>query len=189
VKVLVGCEESGIVTKAFRKRGHDAYSCDLLPTRGNDDWHIQGDVNNVIASQRWDLIVLHPPCTALSLSGNRWYGKGMPRHNERLLAIEWTLDLWMRARLYADKVALENPASVIFPKLITTVQWLHPWQFGHGEVKKTGLALHNLEDLIPTEIVEGREPIVWKMAPSETRARDRSITYKGIADAMAEQWG
>lgn len=192
MNVLIGCEESQVVTQAFRRRGHNAWSCDLLPTRGNPEWHIQGDVMEVIPEQRWGLIILHPDCTAMAVSGNRWYGSGMPKNPERLVAVDWTLRLWERAKLWAAHVALENPASVIFPRLKflgANVQYVQPWQFGHGEVKKTGFALHNLPELKPTNIVEGREERVWRMAPGPTRKRDRSVTYQGIADAMADQWG
>jgi len=188
LKVLIGCEESQIMTKAFRARGHDAWSCDLQPTRGSPDWHYQGDVKDVIGYSEWDLIILHPDCTRLAVSGNRWYGKGMPKHDERLWAIEWTVDLWERAKAKADRVALENPVSVIFSHIKDPVQYIQPYQFGHGETKKTGFALHNLDPLVPTNEVDGREQRVWKMGPSPTRKRDRSETYQGIADACAEQW-
>ncbi len=187
MNVLVGCEESQIVTKAFRKRGHAAYSCDVVDTRGCQAWHYKQDVCEVI-KLGWDLIILHPPCTAMAVSGNRWYGKGMPKHEEREKAQLWTIKLWESAIKYSHKVALENPVSTIW-KSIKCSQYIQPWQFGHGEQKKTGLALHNLEPLSPTNIVEGREQKVWKMGPSKTRARDRSETYQGIADAMADQWG
>ncbi len=187
MNVLIGCEESGIVTAAFRKRGHVAFSCDILDTRGNPEWHYKEDVKTVIASRHWDLIILHPPCTALSLSGNRWYGTNMPMHHKRIEAIDWTLGLWRLAKKHADSVALENPTSVIF-KHFETVQYVQPWQFGHGETKKTGFALHNLPELKPTNIVSGREQRIWKMPPGPNRKRDRSVTYQGIADAMAEQW-
>ena len=189
MNVLVGCEESQVVTQAFRAKGHEAYSCDLEPTRGNPDWHYQWDIaGGIIENNKWDLIILHPPCTALAVSGNRWYGKGAPKTNERIQALYWTWNLWENAINHCKQVALENPVSVIF-NYIPNVQYVQPWQFGHGETKKTGFALHGLPPLEPTNIVEGREQKVWKMPPSETRARDRSVTYQGIADAMAEQWG
>ncbi|MFH0904919.1 MAG: DNA cytosine methyltransferase [Methanobacteriota archaeon] len=187
--VLIGCEESQVVCKAFRDAGHEAYSCDLQPTRGNPDWHIQNDIMQVIPTRRWALIILHPDCTAMALSGNRWYGKGMPRHNERIEAVTWTVELWELAKRHSDKVVLENPTSVIFKHLnSTTVQYIQPYDHGHGETKKTGLALHNVEPLQPTNTVEGREHRVWKMAPSPTRKRDRSRTLDGVAAAMATQW-
>ena len=112
----------------------------------------------------------------------------MPMHNKRLDAIEWTLNLWEIAKKHSEKVALENPVSVIFSYL-PNVQYIQPWQFGHGETKKTGFALHNLPELKPTNIVEGREQRIWKMPPSETRKRDRSVTFGGVAEAIAQQWG
>lgn len=186
--VLVGCEESQVVCKAFRDKGHEAYSCDLLPTRGNPDWHFQDDIMNVIPHRKWDLIILHPDCTAMSLSGNRWYGKGMPLNSKRRQAIKWTCDLWDLAIEHSDKVALENPTSVIF-KYLPNVQYIQPYDFGHGETKKTGFVLHNLPKLQPINKVSGREHRIWKMGPSPTRKRDRSVTFSGVAQAMVEQWG
>lgn len=189
MKVLVGCEESQIVTRAFRKLGHIAFSCDLVQTRGNPNWHIQGDIEDFIVIGG-DLVILHVDCTAMALSGNRWYGVNMPRHDERLKAIDRTMKLWEKAKKYFDRVCLENPMSVIFQYLnADIVQYVQPHQFGHGEKKKTGLALHNLPELISTNEVDGREERIWKMAPGPNRKRDRSVTYQGIADAMAEQWG
>jgi hypothetical protein len=192
MKVLIGCEESQVVCKAFRLYGYEAYSCDILSTRGNPDWHIKGDIMQIIPTSAWNLIILHPDCTCMACSGNRWYGVNMPRNNERVLAVHWTLNLWELAKKYSPKVALENPKSVIFPflrKQGTNIQYIHPWQFGHGEQKETGLALHNLQPLKSTNIVDGREQRIWKMAPSPTRKRDRSETFLGIALAMAQQWG
>jgi hypothetical protein len=189
-KVLIGCEESQVVTKAFRDRGHEAYSCDLVPTRGNPDWHIQGDIMDSLFTEGWDLIILHPDCTKLAVSGNRWYGKSMKYHDQRIEAINWTVKLWNLATRYCDRVVLEQPVSVVFKHLeARTVQYIQPWQFGHGETKKTGLALHGLPELIPTNIVDGREQRIWKMAPGPNRKRDRSETFQGIADAMVDQWG
>ena len=185
--ILIGCEESQVVCKAYRDRGYEAYSCDLQPTRGNASLDYQGDVKDIINLRDWDLIILHPDCTRLAVSGNRWYGKGMDKHNERLWAIEWTLDLWQRAIQRSNKVALENPVSVIF-KYLPDAQYIQPWMFGHGETKKTGFARYNLPELKPTNIVGGREQRVWRMPPSETRKRDRSVTFKGVAEAMADQW-
>jgi hypothetical protein len=113
----------------------------------------------------------------------------MPRHDKRIEAIDWVVELWEKAKKYFDSVALENPASVIFQYLNVEVQYIQPWQFGHGEKKKTGLALHNLPKLIPTNIVDGREERIFRMAPGPNRKRDRSETYPGIADAFADQWG
>lgn len=198
MKVLIGCEESGVVRDAFRELGHDAWSCDLLPS---DDmtYHLQGDVMRAIKHTDWDLIILHPPCTHLSLSGNRWYGRGTEGFSKRVEAVEWTARLWKLAKANAPRVALENPTSVIFPilKRECEVQYIQPHQFGHKEVKKTGFALHNLPPLVPTdELVvptPGSEEMkewekVWRMGPSEERQRLRSRTYEGVGEAMAKQW-
>lgn len=197
MRVLIGCEESQTVCQAFRARGHEAFSCDLLHTRGNPDWHIQGGIADHLLNvpdKYYDLIILHPDCTAMAVSGNRWYGKGMKYHDIRIQSVQWTGVLWLLAINKGRRVCLENPVSVVFPALKEekpelVMQYIQPWQFGHGETKKTGLALHRLPELKPTDIVEGREQRVWKMAPSPTRKRDRSKTYQGIANAMADQWG
>ncbi len=184
MRVLVACEYSGRVRDAFIAKGHDAVSCDLLPTDVEGP-HYQADCFEVIR-HGWDLIIMHPPCTALAVSGNRWYGKGMPKHEERHEAIDWTMRLWNLAMDCAPKVAMENPVGVLPFK---PAQYIQPWQFGHGETKKTGLWLHNLPPLTPADIVEGREQRIWKMGPSPERAKMRSETYVGIANAMADQWG
>lgn len=186
--VLVGCEESQAITKALREAGIEAYSCDLAPTRGNPAWHYQLDILEVIPSRRWRLIILHPDCTAMAVSGNRWYGRGTPMHYKREQAIAWTVGLWELAKQHSDKVALENPVSVIFQYLNAPVCYVQPYEHGHGETKKTGFALHNLEPLKPTNVVEGREQRIWKMPPSPTRKRDRSQTFPGIAQAVVMQW-
>ena len=184
MKVLVGCEESQVVCKVFRDKGHVAYSCDFLPTRGKCKWHFRNDVMDIISLKRWDLIILHPDCTAMAVSGNRWYASTY----EREKMIRLTLDMWELAIEHCNKVALENPVSVIW-KHLPNVHYIQPWQFGQGETKKTGFALHNLPPLKPTNIVDGREQRVWKMSPSKNRKRDRAVTYQGVAEAMASQWG
>ena len=184
MNVLIGCEYSGRVRDAFISKGHDAVSCDLLPTDAQGP-HIQGDVMQAIRSRQWDLIIMHPPCTALAVSGNRWYGKGMPKQDERLKAIRWTMALWELAKHHSDRVCMENPVGVL---PMPPTQYIQPWQFGHGETKKTGLWLHNLPPLVPTNVVEGREQRIWKLPPSADRWKIRSETYKGIAEAMADQW-
>lgn len=185
MRILIACEYSGTVRDAFRALGHEAISCDLLPTDAPGP-HIQGDCIPVIKSRHWDLIILHPPCTALAVSGNRWYGKGMPRNAERLEAIRWTLDLFELAKSHADSVCMENPVGVL---PVPASQYIQPWQFGHGETKRTGLWLHKLPLLVPTELVDGREQRIWKMPPSADRWKLRSTTFSGIAAAMADQWG
>lgn len=184
MKVLVACEYSGVVRDAFITRGHDAISCDLLPT-DKPGPHYQGDVLDII-KHGWDLIIAHPPCTALAVSGNRWYGNGMPKSQDRADSISWTMKLWDSIKIYSDRACMENPVGVL---LIKPTQYIQPWQFGHGETKKTGLWLHNLPKLEPTNIVEGREQRIWKLPPSKDRWKIRSTTYQGIAQAMAEQWG
>jgi hypothetical protein len=184
--ILIGCEESQTICKAFRDAGYEAYSCDLQPTRGNPEWHYQADIMEVIATREWGLIILHPDCTAMAVSGNRWSGRGMPMHHKREQAVEWTLNLWELAKKHSQRVALENPVSVIFSYL--EASYVQPWEHGHGETKKTGFALHNLEPLKPSNIVEGREQRIWKMSPSATRKRDRSQTFTGVANAIVQQW-
>lgn len=185
MNVLVGCETSGVVREAFRKLGHSAISCDLLPPDDGSQHHSQSDVRCVIERGGWDLILIFPPCTKICVSGNRWYGKGMPQHSERLEAIEWTMALWELAKQHSPSVAMENPVGVLPMK---ATQYIQPWQYGHGETKKTGLWLHGLGPLEPTNIVEGREQRVWKMGPSPDRWKKRSKTYQGVADAMAQQF-
>jgi len=196
MSILIGCEESQTICGKFRQAGYAAYSCDLEPTRGNPDWHYQADIMEVIPINQWDLIILHPDCTAMAVSGNRYYGTGMPKHDIRLASIDWTMELWELAVNNSGKVALENPVSVIFPEIECQTQqldfnifYIQPWQFGHGETKKTGFATVGLPELKPTNIVDGRENRVWKMPPSPTRKRDRSKTFEGIADAIVTQWG
>lgn len=193
MKIAVLCEYSGRVRDAFIKRGHDAISCDILPTESPGP-HYQGDVIRFLdryPNRYFDLIIAHPPCTALAVSGNRTYGKGKLKYNNRLIAAKWTFDLWMIANFKSNRVAMENPVGVLntYYPVLPKPQYIQPWMFGHGETKKTGLWLRGLPELKPTNIVEGREQRIWKMPPSEERAHLRSLTYQGIADAMAEQWG
>jgi len=191
LKILVGCEESQIVTNAFRELGfYNTFSCDLLETSGSHpEWHLKMDIFEAIDLCKWDLIILHPPCTKIAVSGNRWYGEGTELHNERLEAVRWTEILWRYATSNCKFVVLENPVGTLnkygnFPR----PQYIQPWQFGHGEQKKTGLWRHNLPLLQPTNIVSGREQKIWKMPPSADRAKLRSKTYPGIARAMTVQW-
>ena len=185
IKALVGCEVSGKVREALRTRGVEAYSCDLMPSDDNSPYHYQRRVEALIEEENFDLCIVHPPCTALAVSGNRWYGKGCPKHWERLDAIDWTMELWRRITELIPHACMENPVGVL---PIKPNQYIQPWEFGHGETKKTGLWLHNLPPLMPTEIVSGREQKVWRMGPGPDRAKKRSETYQGIADAMADQW-
>ena len=157
--------------ESFLAKGHNAYSCGVQKTSGDlPRRHLRMDVIEALYVKKWDLIVLHPPCTYLAVSGNRWYGKNAD-YTKRLSAVKWTQQLWDMATSVCRKVCLENPVGVLnslgtFPK----PQYIQPWQFGHGEVKKTGLWLYNLPNLLPTNIVGGREARVWKMPPSANRA-------------------
>lgn len=181
MRVLVACEYSGVVREAFRKRGHDAWSCDLLPSEIPSKYHIEDDVS-LWLNREWDLIISHPPCTYLTVSGNRWY---FDRPELYMPAIEF-------ARSFEDKaphVCIENPVGRLSTIWRKPDQYIQPWQFGHGETKKTGLWLKNLPKLKSTNIVEGREQRIWKMSPGVDRWKERSRTYQGIAEAMAEQWG
>ena len=200
MRVIIGCEESGVGRRIFQEYGHlETVSCDLKPARDNSLVHHQGDLVaflNTYPEQYFDLAVLHPECTAMCVAGNRHYA-GTP---ERQDAIGWTVALWELAKCKAKRVALENPASVIFPflrKLGADVQYIQPWQHGHMEQKKTGLALHNLPRLADTKNVyaemmalprKKRERIFF-MSPGANRSRDRSESYPGILAAMANQWG
>jgi site-specific DNA-cytosine methylase len=180
MRVLVACEFSGIVRDAFAVLGHDAWSCDLLPTE-RDGNHIQGDVSTVLGDG-WDLMVAHPPCTRLAVSGARWFSA---YRDEQEAALEF-VRLLMAAPI--ERIAIENPVSVISSRIMKPDQIIQPWQFGHGETKSTCLWLKNLPRLKPTMIVEGREARVHRLPPSPDRWKLRSRTYKGIADAMANQW-
>ena len=181
MRVLVACEFSGVVRRAFRKRGHDAWSCDLLPAEDGGE-HIQGDVSQHLCDG-WDLMVSHPPCTHLSVSGARWFKNKI---EEQEAALEFVQDL-LDARI--KRIALENPISIISSRIRKPDQIIQPWQFGHGETKATCLWLKNLPKLVPTNIVEGREARVHRMPPGPDRWKERSRTFEGIAEAMADQWG
>ncbi len=180
MRVLVACEFSGIVRDAFAARGHDAWSCDLVPTErpGN---HIQGDVMSIL-NECWDLMVAHPPCTHLAVSGARWF---KDKQEEQRHAIAFFMAL---ATAPIDKIAIENPISIMSTRYRKPDQIIQPWQFGHGETKATCLWLKNLPLLKPTNIVDGRDHRIHRMPPGPNRARERSRTYQGIADAMADQW-
>lgn len=184
MKVLVACEFSGVVRRAFRERGHEAFSCDLLPAEdGNDDHHLQGDAVYVACTYPWDLMIAHPPCTHLAVSGARWFKDKREEQEEALVFVQRLLDAPI------ERIALENPISIISSRIRKPDQIIQPWQFGHGETKATCLWLKGLPKLIPTNAVDGREARVHRMPPGPLRWKDRSRTYEGIADAMAEQWG
>jgi site-specific DNA-cytosine methylase len=181
MRVLVACEFSGTVRDAFRKLGHDAVSCDLLPTEVAGP-HVQDDVLSILDDD-WDMMIAHPPCTHLAVSGARWF---VNKQAEQAQALEF-----VRALLSAPipRIALENPVSIISSRIRKPDQIIQPWQFGHGETKATCLWLKGLPKLEPTNVVDGRENKVWRMGPSPDRWKLRSMTYQGIADAMASQWG
>lgn len=181
MKVLVACEFSGIVREAFLSRGHDAWSCDLLPSEKDSARHIQGDVLQYL--EGWDLMIAHPPCTHLAVSGARWFRE---KQKEQRSALDFVTRL-LNAPI--PKIALENPVSIISSRIRKPDQIVQPWQFGHGETKATCLWLKGLPLLKPTAIVGGRDDRIHKMAPSSNRWRERSRTYLGIAKAMAKQWG
>lgn len=183
MKVLIACEFSGIVREAFRKRGHDAWSCDLLESEIPGQ-HIQGDVLKYI-DDGWDMMIAHPPCTYLAVSGARWF-RNKERWERQKKAIEFFMKL---VNAPVEKIAVENPVSIMSTRYRKSDQIIQPWMFGHGETKTTCLWLKNLPKLKHTNIVEGRNSRIHKMQPGYDRWKNRSRTYQGIADAMAEQWG
>lgn len=190
MKVLIACEESQEVCKAFRAKGHEAYSCDILPcSGGHPEWHIQDDVTAVLGIKEWDLIIAHPPCTYLCNSGVRWL-KGDPnRYEQMVIASEFFKRIFTYRFNTYIKICVENPIPHKHGGLPKYSQIIQPFQFGHGERKATCLWLYNLPELRPTNIVEGRKQRIWKMPPSADRTKIRSKTFPGIAAAMAEQWG
>lgn len=182
MNILVACEYSGTVREAFRKLGHFAWSCDILPSDDNSPDHLQCDVRNVL-DRGWDLMIAHPPCTHLAVSGARWFKDKQQEQKEALEFVE----LLMNAPI--KQIAIENPISIISSRIRKPDQIIQPWMFGHGETKATCLWLKNLPKLQPTNIVEGREARIHKLPQSPDRWKIRSKTYQGIADAMAQQWG
>lgn len=184
MRVLVACEFSGVVRDAFRARGHDAWSCDLEPTESEDhEHHLQSDIGIVLKQRCFDLLIAHPPCTHLSVSGARWF---KDKQIEQQAAVNFFLEM-----INADcpSICVENPISIMSTRYRKPDQIIQPWQFGHGETKATCLWLKNLPKLIPTNIVDGREARVHKEPPGPDRWKNRSRTYAGIASAMASQWG
>ena len=181
MKVLVACEYSGRVRDAFLSLGHDALSCDLLTTDVVGP-HYQGDISDIL-NNGWDLMIAHPPCTHLAVSGARWFKDKQVEQAEALDFVRLLLDAPI------PKIALENPISIISSRIRKPDQIIQPWWFGHGETKATCLWLKGLPKLVATNVVEGREARVHKMPPSENRWKERSRTYEGVAQAMAQQWG
>lgn len=214
MRILIGCEESGVVSRAFRERGHDAWSCDLIESAGDRSHHILGDVWDYLipegdgawrcarcsqtcygescflcgektVSCEWDMLIAFPPCTDLCVSGARWFAKKRENGGQQR-----SIDFFMAlANCGIPKIAIENPVGIMSSLYRKPDQIIQPWQFGHGETKATCLWLKNLPKLTPTNIVSGREQRIWKMGPSENRAKERSRTFPGIGAAMAAQWG
>jgi site-specific DNA-cytosine methylase len=201
MKILVACEESQVVAKAFRKKGHEAWSCDILPcSGGKPEWHIQDDVLKYL-NENWDMIIAHPPCTDLAISGARWFPEKIKDGRQGK-----SIDFFMNfARCKCKKICIENPVGIMSTKWRKPTQYIQPWQFGHPETKKTGLWLKGLSKLKPTKIVDPEfiigkngkrySPIHYMTKHSakkkfgEERSVIRSKTYLGIAKAMASQWG
>ena len=184
MKILVACEESQAVTIEMRRLGHEAYSCDIEPcSGGHPEWHLQVDALELL-KMKWDMILAFPPCTHLAVSGARYFEQ--KRKDGRQQA---GIDFFMRfANADCPKIAIENPVGIMSSVWRKPDQIIQPWQFGHGETKKTCLWLKGIPLLVPTNIVDGREQRIWKMPPSEDRAKNRAKTFPGIARAMAEQW-
>lgn len=182
MKILIACEFSAIVRDAFLALGYDAWSCDLLPCEGNPERHIQGDVLAIL-EDGWDMMIAHPPCTHLASSGARWFERKVKEQGEALEFVRLLLSAPI------PRIALENPVGIISSRIRKPDQIIQPWQYGHGETKATCLWLKGLPKLKPSKVVLGRENKIWKMPQSSERWKNRSRTYKGIADAMAAQWG
>lgn len=198
--ILIGCEYSATVRDAFISRGHDAWSNDIIDCEKGGT-HLKMDIMDALKMRRWDGAIIHIPCTAMGVCGNGTYGSGKPRHNERVEAVAWSMEVWDCAVENCGWVVMENPASVLFPALReqrgADVQYIHPWQHGHPEQKKTGLALHKQKRLVESNNVyehmmtlptKERERI-WYMSPGPDRQKERARFFPGIADAFAEQWG
>lgn len=201
MRVLVACEFSGVVRNAFRKVGHDAWSCDLLPADDNSSYHIQKDVLDVI-NDGWDLMIAHPPCTYLTVSGNKWFyhpedkhlptddRRPHPRFPERKQQQAQSVTFFMLlVNASIERIAVENPVGRMSTFYRKPDQVMQPYMFGHGETKATCLWLKNLPKLVPTNIVEGRKQALHYLPPSPDRWKLRSKTYQGVAEAMASQWG
>jgi len=184
LRILIACEFSGVVRRAFREAGHDAWSCDLEEAEDGSSFHYHGDVLKIL-DKGWDMMIAFPPCTHLAVSGARHFEEKR-KDGRQQEAVRFFMEL-----VNADipKIAIENPVGIMSSMYRKPDQIIQPWQFGHGEVKATCLWLKNLPRLIPSNIVEGRVPRIHRMAPSPMRAKERSRTYSGIAVAMAKQWG
>jgi len=203
-KILIACEESQTICKAFRELGHEAYSNDIMDCSGDHpEWHLKMDAFEAIKSDRWDCMVAHPPCTYLTITGNKWFkpefkDRFPERHQQREDAIKFFLDLY---NIDIPYIAIENPVGVMSSRWRKPDQYVQPYEYGDPHSKKTGLWLKGLPKLIPTKIVEpqfhiykdGRRDPIWhvetlKLSPEE-RSKARSKTFPGIASAIANQWG
>ena len=181
LKVLVACEFSGLVREAFAEKGHDVLSCDLLDSEIPGSNHYKGDVRDLL-DENWDLMIAHPPCTFLAVSGARWFKDRKKQQKEALDFVQELMDANI------PKIAIENPKSVISTRIRKPDQIVQPWMFGHGETKGVCLWLKNLPKLKPSNMVDGREPRILNMSPTKDRRKNRSRTFTGIARAMASQW-
>lgn len=187
MRLLVACEESGVVTKAFRDKGIEAYSCDIIPTSGpHPEWHYTIPLEVVLSmnTDNWDAIIAFPPCTHICSSGAAWF-KEKRADGRQQEGIDFFMSI---INADCDLIAVENPIGIMSTRYRKPDQIIQPWQFGHGETKATCLWLKGLPKLIATDVVDGRENRVHKMPPSPDRAKLRSKTYQGIANAMADQW-
>jgi len=195
--ILVCCEESQAVTKAFREQGHEAYSNDIQEcSGGHPEWHLQMDALKALKLKKWDLVIAHPPCTYLTISANKWYKDqparksgalvGAKRRQAREEAIEFFMEF---VNADVPRMVIENPICVMSTRYAKPNQIIQPWMFGHGETKATCLWIKRLPNLEPTDVVEGRKQAIWEMPPSADRTKLRSKTYEGVAKAMVEQWG
>lgn len=185
MKILIACEESQTVCKAFRAKGHEAYSCDILDcSGGHPEWHIKDDAIKYLYPEDWNIVIAFPPCTDLAVSGARYF-KGKRESGQQ----QKSIDFFMLFANYMGSICIENPIGIMSSIYRKPDQIIQPWQFGHGETKATCLWLKGLPKLVPTNIVDGREQKVWRMPPSKDRAKMRSKTFEGIAQAMADQWG
>ena len=183
-RVLVACEESQIVTMAFRARGFEAFSCDVIEqSGGHPEWHIKDDVLKHL-NDGWDIVIAFPPCTDLAVSGARWFKEKQADGRQQK-----SIEFFQQFTRLSIATAIENPIGIMSRLYRKPDQIIQPWMFGHGETKATCLWLFGLPKLVPTNIVAGREQRVWKMPPSVNRATLRSKTFPGIATQMAEQWG
>jgi len=184
MNVLIGCEESQAVCREFRLLGYEAYSCDIIPcSGGHPEWHLQMDVFEAIKLKDWDFGIFFPPCTDLAVSGAKWFAEKIADGMQQK-----AIDFFLELTKVPFPFCIENPVGIMSTHYRKPDQIVQPWMFGHGETKKTCFWMSGLPKLTPTDIVEGREQRIWKMPPSKDRARLRSVTYQGIAKAIAEQF-